>query len=541
MTPQSTRFLVLRNLSSHKMRCGLILLALSLCGAAPEIPYEQRTDAFQRLLFELRFQPLRSFGELQENPSESLFIMLGDPRCLLRKGFFPEGLRSFVVQGGAVLIATDRETKGRAGQELQKLAGVTVAGDLLVCSRSDPADLYDSSLNCPFVQPIADTTELNGSKNLFGTLAAFIKVSSRPELFRNPHSMQRDLRVATNNPSYLKQTDSRDKKWLIFSGGIHRLASLPASCVIDAPLDGLSASRLPDELLFAAGGMVGKGRVLVLADHSIFINRMILPGDNGNMEFAANCLHWLRGGVSTPMEALGALRSHAEGRNAVMKLIGPRNKVLFWDDGVIRDNFEVPLKKVPLPPPTPSEPAIVAAVDKTIAKLEANDSFNRALLDQIDDLPGGRPRVLRYAVYGLTAAAALLLVYLFVWRSRHRVELAVPLLANTLRDHEPRASLLDQRRRALLRLGNVWEMGHRLAQELFESAGVAHSGASRPRVRMMPASRWQRWRVQRRVTRLWRLACGDAPGFLSPAALQRLLREVEQLKTALADGTIVMI
>lgn len=540
MTSRSKRFLVSRDFSFHIMRCGLVLLAISLCGAVPEISYEQRTDAFRRLLFELRFQPLRSFGELQENPSESLFIMLGDPRCLSRKGFFPEGLRSFVEQGGAVLIATDRETKGRAGEELSKLAGVKVAGDLLACSRPDPAENYDESLNCPFVQPIADTSGLKGSKNVLGTLAAFIRVSSRPELFRNPHSVQQDLRVATNNPSYLKRTNLREKRWLIFPGGIYRLASLPASCTPDAHSDDFSDSSLPDELLFAVSGRVGKGRVLVLADHSIFINRMILPRDNGNMEFAANCLHWLRGGVSTPMEALGALRSGAERGNEVRQLLGQRNKVLFWDDGVIRDNFEVPLKTVPLPPPAPSEPAIVAAIDKTIAQLEANDSFNRALLDQIDDLPGGRPRVIRYAVYLLTLAAALFLVYRFVWRSRHRLDLAVPSLAKTLRDHEPRASLLDQRRRALLRLGNVWEMGHRLAQEVFESAGVALPGASRPRVRMLSASRWRRWRVQRRVFRLWRLARGDAPAFLSPAALQRLLCEVEQLKSALADGTIVL-
>ena len=56
--------------------------------------------------------------------------------------------------------------------------------------------------------------------------------------------------------------------------------------------------------LFAVGGTVGKGRVLVLADHSIFINRMILPRETGNLEFAANCLHWLRGGRPTVTEAI---------------------------------------------------------------------------------------------------------------------------------------------------------------------------------------------------------------------------------------------
>jgi hypothetical protein len=117
--------------------------------------------------------------------------------------------------------------------------------------------------------------------------------------------------------------------------------------------------------------------------------------------------------------------------------------------------------------------------------------------------------------------------------------LAVPLLSKALREHEPKAPLLDQRRRALLRSGNVWEMGHRLARECFESAGVAPTGAA-PRVVMARGSRWQRWRVNRRVARLWRLARGDAPKPLSPAALQHRLREIDELKTALANGTIVL-
>ncbi len=69
------------------------------------IPYGQRTDAFRRLLYEFKFQPLKTFAQLQAKPSESVLIVLGDPSCL-SMDHFPEGLRSFVQQGGAVLIAT---------------------------------------------------------------------------------------------------------------------------------------------------------------------------------------------------------------------------------------------------------------------------------------------------------------------------------------------------------------------------------------------------------------------------------------------------
>src|SRR5262249_41995587 len=92
-----------------------------------QTPYGQRTDAFRRLLFELRFQPLSNVAQLQANPSESILILLGEP-SFLSKGSFPQGLRSFVEQGGAVLIATDKETEGEAGRILSELAGVRVSG-----------------------------------------------------------------------------------------------------------------------------------------------------------------------------------------------------------------------------------------------------------------------------------------------------------------------------------------------------------------------------------------------------------------------------
>lgn len=488
-----------------------------------DIPYERRTDAFRRLLFICHFQPLSSFPELTEHPSESLFIMLGEPGCLSRP-YFREGLGSFVSEGGAVLIATDKRTVNEAGECLSELAGVTVAGETLVVrpDQIGPEVVYSNSEYCPFVQPVENS-------NILGAAVALLRMGeSKPDLFRrSPNPDQQRLQVATNAPSYLRISPSG------LTSGIQQLARLPSTCQIETlptfptklDEDALVDAKGP---LFAVGGTVGKGRVLVLADHSIFINRMILPHDNGNMEFAANCLHWLSGGrdLNSP--------------NVLRLLAGQRNKVLFWDDGVIRTNFEVPLKSTPAPPTSVSEPAIVAAIDKTITRLEENDAFNRALLDWIDELPGGRQRVIRMAAYLLTLAAVLLLGYRFLWRTRHRPELAVPSLSKALREHEPKASLLDQRRRALLRSGNVWEMGHRLARECFESAGVALTSTSPPRVVKAEGSRWQRWRVNRRLARLWRLARGDAPTPLSPAALQNRLREIEELKTGLANGTIVL-
>jgi hypothetical protein len=515
--------------------CLLVWAAVAPCRAQQpqgpgETPYDQRTDAFRRLLFELRFQPLRGWTELEENkPSELLFILLGNPDGLSEKYFnryFPRGLRSFVAEGGAVLIATDMPTEGKAGKNLNELAGVTVADETLVIRNGsiDPQlsqeYLYHNVGFCPYVKPIEDT-------NVLGEFAGLVG-AGRPELFRSfPPSDQPLMKIATNAPSRLKEL-KESRAWLPRSN-IHRLARLPEEC------RDVRSNRIVDEKgpLFAVGGTVGKGRVLVLADHSIFINRMMLPRDNDNLQFAANCLHWLRGASLTMTEALQAARSRS-----LPQLAGQRNKVLLWVDGKLYNDFEVPLKRMPAPPSLPSEQAIVAAIDNTVAKLEDTDAFNRALLERIDGLPGGRERILRSAVFLLTLAALLFLGYRFVWLARYRPELAVPLLSKALREHEPSVSLLDQRRRALLRLGNVWEMGHRLARECFESAGVALTGALPPRVLKAQGNPWQRWRINRRVARLWRLARGDAPMPLTPIALKHRMRELEELKTALANGTI---
>ncbi len=496
-------------------------------GAVDAAPYGQRTDAFRRLLFEFRFQPLHAFAELEDNPSESLLIVLGDPRCLANRTF-PQGLRWFVEYGGAVLIATDKETNGQAGEMLNQLAGVQVTDETLICLSTNAADLYDGSRYCPFVQPIADTATAKGPMSVLNLLSAAVGVGDRPALFRNPHPQQPDLRVAANAPSRLKV-----RGWWL-PGGIHRLAQLPKDTISE---DDPSDNSVAEESLFAVGGTRGKGRVLVLADHSIFINRMLLPRDNGNLEFAANCLHWLRGGVSTPTEAFHAMR----GPQGLQQLTGQRNKVLFWDDGRIRTDLEVPLQMAPLKPSLAPEPVIVAAFDKTIANLEDSDFFNRKILEGMDGLSGGRPRAARIVLYLLTVTAMLFLSYLFLWRSRHRPETSIPLLADAVGQHEPKMSLLEQRRWELRRSGNVWETAHRLARECFASLGVPLMGAAPPRVEVRHGNSWQRWRTGRRVMRLWRLARGDTPTPIPPAALRYWLRELEELKTAMKDGTIQLL
>ncbi len=518
---------------------GLLALLLVLPGIAqfrqepladPDqlLPYGQRTDAFRRLLFEFHFKPVKSFAELQAESNKSVLIVLGDPSCLTQ-GYFQRKLRPFIEEGGAVMVATDKATEGEAGENLLESAGVIVTGETLVAQPFDPNRFYLTSTYCPFVRPITASVWLGISVNPLDTLADIIGAGQRPALFRNPHPDQDDLHVATNAPSRLEVPRSRR-----LPAGIHRLAQLPPCRDANRTLGGTgSNSGQYKAPLFAVGGVIGKGRVLVLADHSIFINRMILARDNGNLEFAANCLHWLRGGVASIPEAMKA----AHGPRGIQELAGERDKLLFWDDGRVRANFEVPLKSVPITPPWGAEPAIVAAVDQALARAEDQNSFNRHLLEELLDRNWTMTRMGRYALYLLTFALLLLLGYRFVWRERYRLDLAVPRLARVVAQHEPRSSLLEQRRWAMLRAGNVWETAHQSARLCFQSAGIPLTGMTPPRI-STEGGWWRRWRVARRVGRLWELARGTTPGRIPPAALKRWLRDLDELQTALAKGTL---
>ena len=228
----------------------------------------EQTLVFRRTLHLLKFQPEKKVDELF--PSDSILIILGDTSRL------PGGLRQFLEGGGAALIASDQPMGHTARNALLDVAGVKINESFWNEDLQDKAKLYHELPFCPWM------------------------ISDDSRFMRQPltaNSGQR-LNVATNMPSTL----TRDK----------RVAGIP------------SFATLPERaLLFGVVGDVGQGRIIVLADHSIFIDEMMRPTDNDNVEFTANCLTYLRGSE------------------------GKRKNVLFLDNGKIQSTFDVPTKAVP--------------------------------------------------------------------------------------------------------------------------------------------------------------------------------------------------
>ncbi len=484
----------------------LALAAPAPAQRSPAVPFAFRTDAFRRLLYDLDLKPLPRFEELARNPPEdTLLVVLGRADCLNREDL-RFGLKDFVEQGGAVLVATDRAPPKPAADNLEDLTGVRVDGESFIAPSDDPSICYHKKAFCPILVPAT---------------------GERPDLFRRPLPVGTSgaLSVAANAPSCLEVS--------VPGGRVRPLAWLPADAVAELnfrgrppwpPKKGMILEDLRQKVfgggavgkgpLFAVGGNVGEGRVLVLADHSVFINEMMLPDDINNLEFAANCLQWLRDGNKR------------------------RTRALFVEDGTIHPDFTVPLKDGPGLPPGAIRQGMMI-LEETLAKLEGHGTLDAILLDRLGaNRLGGIDGLVRRALEILTVVLLVYFVYRVGIRGRFRLDSAVPLLAHEVARHRPAAPLLELRYRSALAAGNLWETAHGLARQWVASLPVA-GDATPPRVVVRGGWR-QRFGLRRRFRRLWRLAHDTVPVRVRPRRLRGLLRDLDEVKTALAEGRLVL-
>jgi hypothetical protein len=99
----------------------------------------------------------------------------------------------------------------------------------------------------------------------------------------------------------------------------------------------------------------------------------------------------------------------------------------------------------------------------------------------------------------------------------------------------PANTVAEQRRRDLIRGDNLWEPARDMARQCLAASGLS-AAVVPPRVVVQGG--WLRRRTMiGRVRRLWRLAYGP-PARVSLNQWRRLLREVQEVKTALASGAV---
>jgi hypothetical protein len=434
------------------------------------------TEVLRWLLHEQGFKPVSKPEKMGVNPARNVLIVLGDVSWLEH---VPNGVRSFVERGGAVLVASDRDS----GDALRDLAGVRIDGEV-VERAGGTGEVHRNQPDRPFVSPVEPNLP-DGSVNPFA-----------------------GLKVATNIPSYLSPP----------SQPATLLACFPPDIVLrNARVRIANAPQL-----FAVGGVLGEGReagrFLILADHSVFINEMLLAPDCGNLDFTVRSLQWLRGGE----------RTHA----------------MLVEDGKVYSNFDVPLQ--PLPPPPPLEvlaemfkrrDELIDSAQRELGEKGKERGLNAAAVRGLGGRDGDSlADVKRYVLWALGGCLAALALFRVAGEGRYRDDPGLPPLARAVARQCPAGPATEQRQRAQVDAGNLWESARELARQRLSRGAPPGVGPPPPRA---TRGGWFRRRAARaRARRLWDLAYGATPVRVKPADWELFLFDLDAFKHDLADGTV---
>jgi hypothetical protein len=466
------------------MRTGILAAVLTIatpCSAIAqprETRFGEETRAFRAVLNALGVKPIADTGDVYRDPHNKMLIVLGGTEFLDQRG---EGrLKLFIENGGAILIATDRPTSEALYQEI----GVRISGEPILTS-THSGNAYRNMAECPFVwefgRPVNSPLQPKGF------------------LFQN---LVGEPRIATNLPSEI-----------IRARNVDRLAMLRVPGHI-APLEYPRGSgrSLRDQSLFAVAGSASTwkaGRLLVLADQSIFINDMMLQRDNDNVVFAFNVVRWLT--------------DAGDGKR--------RTEAVFYDDGRFQNEFDVPLEF----PPTEAPPleALVPLADKALVGLERENAFNKMLLEAT----GGPGPIMRGLAIFLTLCLLLAGLYRFM-NARHRPDSRAPNRTDAI-DGVLGIPASERRQLAAVAQGNLAEAARELTYQAFLTIGLTPIADSSPPAVAVPG--WlpfRAWRWNREVRDLWNLAIRGPDRRISPRGLQRLDATLRALLAAVDAGTV---
>jgi hypothetical protein len=472
------------------IRSTLGLTLLLLAGVqAQEVPLDpvarqravrEGTHVLRRILFDEGFTARESLDEIVEVPEKSLLVVLGNLESLHR---IPGGLRRFVEKGGAVLLASDRPIRDReSAAAFIDLAGVSIAGNHLITPNF--WECYQNREYCPFLLPAA-----GARVNLF------IDAEGEP---LKP--------IATNVPTQLLQ------RRLVAPLGA--LALLPANAQQETA-EGLRA--VEGWPVIVRGGPLGSGRAMVVADHSLFINEMMMPQDTGNVEFAVNLIRYLRE--------------------------EKRDRLLFIDEGTVQTKLDLPLQSPQLNLEEllsllySRKDVLLQEAERWIAKQEDDDNaFNRWVVSAIDRRFGWYP-FLFGVVVAMTLGFALYAIYRLWIRERYGPDTSTPLLINAVAKVLPEKPLAEQRLESLLRQGDVREPLRQRARQWLASLGLEPPSSARaPLPALVAASWWSAWHYRSRLQRIWQMAAGQWPSRVQPRKLQEWQREMDGLEAAHRAG-----
>jgi hypothetical protein len=262
---------------------------------------------------------------------------------------------------------------------------------------------------------------------------------------------------------------------------------------------------------FARGGVHGGGKLLFLADHSIFINALMVPTDNGNFDFAYNALDWLT--------------TNAYGKRT-------RDRCLFIEEGKVTTRFDALDGRPEIPIPSPEQ--LLALGNEALQGAQRDDLLNKLTADAnrafFSALP--LPRVL--AVLAFLGALALVIAGLVRFLSaRSPNAVTAPSNAGAWYRTVP---IFEQRQHALVQSGNLYLLTQdRVRAGLLELGAPQEAEAPALAVR---GGYWSRRHWNRVVGRLAKLAWATSPQAVSSRQAQDLQRDLQRLRQAVNAGVV---
>ncbi len=492
-----------------RSRCSL-LLSLTVAGLAlspsPSTALAQGDDfrtgthVLRRLLANRKFTALSQWQQLAEAPERTLLILIGKPADDMGRSNWqvPGGMAAFLQNGGGVLLASDHAV---GDPEVRAICGYAPAGDRVSAwipeDRRGPDEKFiyrgrEAGLReCIIVEPTA---------------------TRDPPLFwdNGGGPKAEPLRIVTNRPSSL----------LRFQGAadVQVLAQFPRHCWYAAP--GQLPRQSPFPGRFAVSREIGTSRLLMLSDHSVFINEMLLQEDNGNLDFAFNTIEWLRD--------------------------QRRDRVLIIEDGAIQSELDTPLREPEdalrrfLRGRAPAFNDLILQLQK---KHQQDHFLDETLIEGINHVSGQfpfpRPRPENYylLLIGLTTAALALFGVSRLIRASHGTGLGATFVSFGSRLRAATSTLALRERSALIS-DALREYAREAIREWF--AGLpGHPlegvGEVPPRVESN-GGWWRRRRLRTEVQVYWRAARGKPLRRLSQADFRKLLHRLDELRALIDAG-----
>ena len=468
------------------------------------------TELFRALLDREGIQPVtaRELGNMRMGEDDLIVIVIGASHSVDGWHDPLTWARLAVQANGAALVASDNGfTLHEAGvQNLQfenRIARFN--GNTLI---ANVQDCYGSLTDCPFAVPVSPDELDNGPK----------KPGRVWGLFRGLN------RLATNQPTYIEELAAYRGEYQ------YPLARLPKSS--RHPFGG----RFQEPPLFAVGG---DGRdqpgapgyaFLAVADSSVFINQMLLPGPNNppndNLDFTLRTIDYLQG----------------PGKH--------RKRCAFFENGKLVEKFDglrgATAKQKPKIPPEamPSLPRLIGRnqerlvqiLDEKADQLQSSDFMHQALVGKTGS-EKERTHTAEWAE-GAAVLASIAIGFMLLRRTiSARQPLDVPPAPNTGAGAAATGppGVFERRQKELVRRNNLYEPVRNAMREFFDAAGAPpNPGPRLPPLEITDAVR-KPGSLRQAIRDMWRIAYGP-PVPISAQRWFELEPYFERLRQAHADG-----